>query len=744
MEVNPKLKSAVIQLKSGNDEAFSEVYASTYNYVYFRARQIMKNEEDAMDLMQIVYMEAYKSIANLDKPESIYSWLSSITFRQGMKLFQKNKEILLDEDFENIFDSVESSDRDSMPEHSLERKEQQELLASLIDSLPEVQRATMVAFYYDNIKIEEIADVMGCSVGTVKSRLSYARQALKKKLEAEDRRSRRGGAGKMALTAGLIFGAIQVMSEETILAAPLAAGAFGNICSGLGIAATGAALAGTALAGGAGISAATGTVTTSAGAAAMAGSATAGTAAAAGGTASVAAGGAAAGTAAATTAAGTAAATTAAGTAAATTAAGTAAATTMAGTAGAAAAGSAGAAGAAAAGTAAGAAATTVAAGGAAKGIAVAVAVAVAGTGGTVGTTIYRNTVSDSKTVSANEESSNIVYVEDGTDSSAQFEETKVTEEVPSDVPTEEAQSEGEASTEISSEESLEETAAVPEVEKSIIDISEEEAETESDNSIHEKSDEEAVSDNSLSENAAETEEFSLSDKAKKHAAGAVASLFIMSNGNVYNGEVSNDTLEAAYLIEKGLFMSGKEIRSLSANQIYLKSPEIDSAVEDNGLVVLSGSFLAGVKEENGSDRIEKYNFVLTGVEKDEKGSFERFYSTSLSMNHAGTQTFEVVSSPVGNEEEKLSDPSKQEEAQVVSGNTPLIPVPEPTPDPTVQEPAAQEQSEQGQELTENTSVTGPAETDVSLETDVSQETEQQSVSDESIAVAVQNPPVSE
>ena len=184
MEVDPKLKSAVIKLKSGNDEAFGEVYASTYNYVYFRARQIMKNEEDAMDLMQIVYMEAYKSIANLDKPESIYSWLSSITFRQGMKIFQKKKEILLDEDFESIFDSVETSDQDSMPDTSFERKEQQRILAELIDSLPEVQRATMVAFYYDNIKIDEIAEVMDCSVGTVKSRLSYARQALKKKLEA--------------------------------------------------------------------------------------------------------------------------------------------------------------------------------------------------------------------------------------------------------------------------------------------------------------------------------------------------------------------------------------------------------------------------------------------------------------------------------------------------------------------------------------------------------------------------------
>ncbi len=65
MEIDPKLKSAVEKLKSGDAEGFNEVYSKTYNYVYFRAKQIMKNEDDAMDLMQIVYMEAYKSISSL-------------------------------------------------------------------------------------------------------------------------------------------------------------------------------------------------------------------------------------------------------------------------------------------------------------------------------------------------------------------------------------------------------------------------------------------------------------------------------------------------------------------------------------------------------------------------------------------------------------------------------------------------------------------------------------------------------
>lgn len=569
MEVDPKLKSAVENLKSGNTESFNEIYQKTYNYVYFRARQIMKNEDDAMDLMQIVYMEAYKSIKSLDKPESVYSWLSSITFRQGMKIFQKKKEILLDEDFENIFDSMETSDSDARPELALERKEQQRLVAELIDSLPEVQRATMVAFYYDNIKIEEIAEVMDCSVGTVKSRLSYARQALKKKLEAEEKKSGKTGLGKMVLSGALIFGAVQIMSEETVLAAPVAAGVFSNICSGLGIAATGAAVAGSALAGGAGISAATGTAAATTTAAAS-GAAIAGS------------------TAAATTV-------------------GTAAAGTVAGTA-AAGAGTA----AAGAGTAAGAAAGTAAAGaGAAKGLAVAVAVAVAGTGGTVGTTIYRNTVSQMDKVSSNEEAATPVS-ENIPDRDITEVPEEISEEPVSDA-VEVADEVTEASTEASGESSAEDTV--------------------SDGNISSEDEKKAAPEKEEADDDT-VNEYGMSGKLEKHLAKAVASLFMAGGGNLYNGEVSNDNLEAAYILENGLFKSKKEIKALSGNAIFLTRPDISSSVKEGDMITVKGSFDVGNLDEGGSVSYNRYDFILHGDKLKEKGVYGSFNARDLSITH--------------------------------------------------------------------------------------------------------------
>ena len=656
MEVDPKLKSAVIKLKSGNDEDFGIIYERTYNYVYFRARQLMKNEDDALDLLQIVYMEAYKSIGSLDKVESIYSWLSSITFRQGMKLFHKNKEILLDEDFESIFDSMESNDPDSQPTLSLERKEEQRLLAELIDSLPEVQRATVVAFYYDNIKIEEIAEVMDCSVGTVKSRLSYARQALKKKLE---KAGKGGNAGKMALTGALIFGAVQVMSEETVLAAPIAASSFGSICSGLGITGAGLALAGSPVAGGAGISAATGSTLGATAGTAAAGTAAAGTAVA--GTA--AAGAAAAGTAAAGTAA---AGTAAAGTAAAgTVAAGTAAAGTAA--AGTAAAGAA-AAGGAAVSTAAG----TVAVGGAAKGIAVAVAVAVAGTGGTVGTTIYRKSVSEAKKVSENEEISGIDETVSENSELITVEEEPIEEVVPA-VPEEIPEDEEILTPEEDNTEALSEDA-VPEAAPE--EVSENKA----------ASTEESVSGDEL-----KTVKYDLSKKTEKHIASAVATLFYAGNCSPVNGEINDDMLEAAYILERGNILSKKQIKAVSANKLFLRNPEVTSAVRVNDDVVINGRFDAAKTDELGNICYDTYSFVLSGKEFAEKGAFGRFHS--LGVNIALESGGNVISSGrvSGNEAVSSNKTEKTRENPVL----PADPVNEnEEADPEVQKEAGTENQE--------------------------------------------------
>ena len=581
MEIDQKLISAVGKMKAGEEEGFNQVYSATYNFVYFRARQIMKNEDDAKDLVQIVYMEAFKSIGSLETPESLFSWLGAITYRQGMKLFRKKTELLLDEDFESVFENLESHDDNSRPDISAEQKEERDRIAALIEELPEAQRMTVVAYYYDNIKIDDIAEVMDCSVGTVKSRLNYARRFLKKKLE-KDAKAHHTSTGAVVLSAPLIFLAVQQLSTKTVLAATEAQTLYSGICTGVGLTAGAITTA-----------AATTAASAAAGTAAVTGTSAAGQAAVAGtGVSMATVSGASAGSVA----------------VASTAAAGTAAVAETAGIAGTAAVGTAAASTATAAGTAAAAGTGTAVAAGAAggaaaKSVAIAVAVAVAGTGAGVGTvelhrhaTVSSVSVGEAVSMDAVEASTDVVP-----DDSMELSLNDLVEEIPTSV--EEAPDyglqEGTEGTIPFEERDREEIPEEPSVEKT----------------VSENGGEEKVSDNSA-------RKFKMSKKVGKHLSSAVASLLLLSGQTSYSGGVNNTSLEAAYLVGESSIVTKKEFSSLSGNTLFLKKPLVERATELNGKIMVNGRFYMGQIGENGQYSGKWYEFELTAAENPEDKIF--------------------------------------------------------------------------------------------------------------------------
>ena len=77
MSMDEKLIKAIKEMADGKESGFNVVYSETYNHVYFRAKQHMHDEEDALDLTQIVFVEAFKNIGSLQTPEALYGWLDS-------------------------------------------------------------------------------------------------------------------------------------------------------------------------------------------------------------------------------------------------------------------------------------------------------------------------------------------------------------------------------------------------------------------------------------------------------------------------------------------------------------------------------------------------------------------------------------------------------------------------------------------------------------------------------------------
>lgn len=169
----------VDKAKSGNVRAFEKLYRMTSKEVYWYCRRLCENDFDSEDLLQNVYLTAWQKIEQY-KGINFKAWLRSIAHNTFLNQLKKHNEELLNEEvFENI-----KEDELLGPANIADQKYIRTILLKAIESeLTSVQRMTVMMFYYDEMSVGEIASVMECAEGTVKSRLYLSRKKLRDKLE---------------------------------------------------------------------------------------------------------------------------------------------------------------------------------------------------------------------------------------------------------------------------------------------------------------------------------------------------------------------------------------------------------------------------------------------------------------------------------------------------------------------------------------------------------------------------------
>ncbi|MCL1802657.1 MAG: RNA polymerase sigma factor [Eubacteriaceae bacterium] len=179
----------VIAAQSGDTKSFEELFAIYYEKVYALARMITKNAGDAEDILQETFITAWRKLNTLKTPLSFSVWIQIIAKNLcNMQLRKKNMAIMLDaeQDIENIY--MEESE-EYLPVIYTERADLKERLGRIIDGLSEVQRQSIVLYYYNDLSVEEISGVMECSANTVKTRLFLARKAIRSEIEEQERKS---------------------------------------------------------------------------------------------------------------------------------------------------------------------------------------------------------------------------------------------------------------------------------------------------------------------------------------------------------------------------------------------------------------------------------------------------------------------------------------------------------------------------------------------------------------------------
>jgi RNA polymerase sigma-70 factor, ECF subfamily len=164
----------VKKAKKGNTKAFQKLIETEKEKLYRMAYLYVKNESDAIDIVHETIYKAYISIKKLKEPDYFSTWLVRILINTALDFKKKNKRIIPVEELERY-----GNDENTERLHIEERLD----LVDAIAQLEEKYKPVIILRYYNDLPIKEIAKILNCPEGTVKTNLHRAIQELRTFLE---------------------------------------------------------------------------------------------------------------------------------------------------------------------------------------------------------------------------------------------------------------------------------------------------------------------------------------------------------------------------------------------------------------------------------------------------------------------------------------------------------------------------------------------------------------------------------
>ena len=168
----------VSKAQNGDRNAYSELVRTHSQGVLNVVYRMCGNGDLAEDATQEAFIQAWLKISSYQEKASFRSWLYRIAVNAAVDMLRKEKRILPD-----TIEDLNLSDSRPSPEAMLAGSEKAELIRGAVLSLPNASRAVLVLREYESFSYQEIAESLEIPIGTVMSRLSYARKLLKEKLE---------------------------------------------------------------------------------------------------------------------------------------------------------------------------------------------------------------------------------------------------------------------------------------------------------------------------------------------------------------------------------------------------------------------------------------------------------------------------------------------------------------------------------------------------------------------------------
>ncbi|NFE93768.1 sigma-70 family RNA polymerase sigma factor [Clostridium botulinum] len=174
------MQDTIMRCKLGDKVAFQELLQTVEKKALATAYFLSGKRGIAEDILQETYMKCFMEIDKLKDPEAFKVWFFRILVRTGWKM-SKKQSMLVPTDITSENEALFYNEKQN-EENIIDTYEIKHIVKSAINNLSENLKTVVILYYFNDMSIEEISKVTGCFKATVKSRLFYARGALKKQL----------------------------------------------------------------------------------------------------------------------------------------------------------------------------------------------------------------------------------------------------------------------------------------------------------------------------------------------------------------------------------------------------------------------------------------------------------------------------------------------------------------------------------------------------------------------------------
>lgn len=177
------LTQLVHRLQKNDEAAFNELYDRYHRLVYYIAFQLTKNHADAEEIVQETFLQVHRSISTLKEPSQFKAWIGKIAHSKTITMLRRKKDQQMSDSQLEILSNETEERMEFCPEYMNHHNTDMLILQQCLLQLKPQYREVLILYFFVQLNNQEIADILDCPLGTVKSRLLYGKKYLKEAIE---------------------------------------------------------------------------------------------------------------------------------------------------------------------------------------------------------------------------------------------------------------------------------------------------------------------------------------------------------------------------------------------------------------------------------------------------------------------------------------------------------------------------------------------------------------------------------